>query len=159
MAREYVNYSAYEFGQVAVNPYAIPKHEEQQAVPKIKRKAKTKISVNATLSVVLIVAVFVLLFRFALINEISFNNTKLEKQLTEQTIATDMARLDLDRTTDLNYVEAVAKEKLGMDFPQSHQVVNVTLQYPDKAVVSKPASPGVFKTVGNFFSGILEYLY
>ena len=160
MARDYsLNYSGYEFGQVAVNPYPLSEPSKEQALPKIKRRVKPKISVNATLTAVLILAVFLLLFRFALINEISSNNTKLEQELTKQTIATDMAKLELDRTTDLNYVEAVAKEKLGMDFPQSHQVVNVTLKYPDKAVVSKPAQPGVFESIGNFFGGILEYLY
>lgn len=160
MAKEYsVNYSAYEFGQVAVNPYPLTKPAEENAVPKIKRKAKSKISVNAVLTAILITTVFLLLFRSALINEVSANNTKLEQELTKQSIATDMARLDLDRTTDLNYVEAVAKERLGMDFPQSHQVINVTLEYPDKAVVAKTNGTDVFKNIGNFFGGILEYLY
>lgn len=159
MAREY-SANALDYGQFATSPYSVPKHTEEEVVlPKIKKQVKPKISVNALLTALLIVTVFVLLFRSALINEVSFNNAKLEQELTKETIATDMARLELDRTTDLNYVEAVAKERLGMDFPQSHQVVNVTLQYPDKAVVSKTYSPGVLKTVGNFFGGILEYLY
>jgi len=160
MAKDYsINYSAYEYGQVAVNPYPVSEPDGDVALPKIKRQAKTKISINAVLGAVVIVAVFLLLFRCALINEISSNNTKLEQDLVKATIATDMARLELDRTTDLNYVEAVAKERLGMDFPQSHQVVNVTLEYPDKAVVSNPAQPGILETVGGFFGGILEYLY
>ena len=156
MARDYS--AAYDNSQIAVNPYSVPKQEEV-VLPKIKRQTKTKIGMNAILTALLIVTVFVLLFRSALITEVSFNNTKLEQELTKETIATDMARLELDRTTDLNYVEAVAKERLGMDFPQSHQVVNVTLEYPDKAVVTKNYSPNILQTVGGFFGGILEYLY
>lgn len=156
MAREYAyDYSAYTAERAL--PYKSPKTQERE-IPKIKPRVKTKYSLNRILSVALIATIFVVVFRYTLINEMNANNTKLSRELSAVTAETDLARITLDRTTDLNYVENTAREMLGMDFPQSYQMTNVTLTFPDKAVKAENQA-GVFQTVGNFFGDILEYLY
>ena len=162
MATRYAsNYSYYSAASTAVKPYSMPAPQEQEWV-EVKRgvrtKSKSKIHINGVLGVVFIVAIFVMIFRFTAMNELSTNNEALTSELKEASAMTDMARLSLDRTTDLNYVESVARTELGMDFPQNHQVVNVTLNYPDKAVVNETASESVWESIGNFFGGIWEYL-
>lgn len=156
MAREYAyDYTAYTAERAL--PYGIPKVKEQE-VPKIKPRVKPRTNVNSVLCMVMIAAIFVVVFRYTLINEMNANNTTLSRELSAVTAETDLARINLDRTTDLNYVESTAREKLGMDFPQSYQMTNVTLTFPNKAVKASNRT-SVFESVGNFFSGILEYLY
>lgn len=157
MSKEYAfdYYSAYG---TTGSTTAVPKTRESE-IPKIKKNTKTKSKTNSILFAVLIAVVFVVVFRYTLINEINSNNTKLENKLNAITTEADIAKLSLDKTTDLNYVETVAKEKLHMDFPQSHQVTNVTLIYPDKVSVSQTQSGSIISAIGNFFSGIVEYLY
>ncbi len=160
MAKEYAyDYRYSTAAELSSYPYA--DQQQQQVLPKIKKKtaAKPKIRINQMLSVMLIAAIFIVVFRYTVINEMNYNNTKLANQLTAVTAETDMAKISLDKTTDLKYVESVAKNQLGMDFPQSYQVVNVTLSYPDKAVRAAEEAPGFFTTIRNFFSSVLEYLY
>ena len=159
MAGQYAfDYKRYNAGQALDDINPAP-YVRETALPKIKRATKQKTNINNVLIMVLIAVVFVVVFRYTLINEINSNNTKLEKQLNTVTTECDMARISLDRTTDLNYVEAVAREKLNMDFPQSHQIINVTLENADKVVKTEPAKSGALTALGNFFGGMLEYLY
>lgn len=157
------NYNYYSTASTAVNPYSVPNTRETD-VPKVERSAKTaektqsKLHINSVLGLVFIAVVFFMVFRFTAMNEINSNNEKLAAELKEVSARTDMARIALDRTTDLNYVESVAKSELNMDFPQSHQVVSVTLNYPDKVVVANAKHDGVWQKIGNFFGGIWEYL-
>lgn len=162
MAKEYAyDYSYYtSAAQPAAYPYKGREQERETAVPKIKRRAKAKKSrLNQALSVILIAAVFVVVFRYTVINEMNYNNTKLTNELRAVTAETDVAKISLDRTTDLKYVENVAKTKLGMDFPQNHQVVNVTLSHPNKAVAAAGEKTGFFTSLKNIFGSVLEYLY
>ena len=156
------NYNYYSTASTAAKPYAIPKTKE--AEPQVKRSAKTvaktesKLHINSVLGLMFVAVVFFMVFRFTAMNEINSNNEKLTTQLKEVSAQTDMARISLDRTTDLNYVESVAKSELNMDFPQSHQVVSVSLNYPDKVVVADAKHDGVWQKIGDFFGGIWEYL-
>ncbi len=154
-------YSYYSTASTAVKPYVLPDTRETEQ-PKIKRGARTKtaskLHINSVLGVAFIAVVFIMVFRFTAMNEMSTNNEQLSAQLKEVSAEADMAQLSLERTTDLNYVENIAKTDLGMDFPQNHQVVSVSLNYPDKVVVSETQSEGFWDKVGNFFSGIWEYL-
>lgn len=158
MAREQAAYDYSYYMTDTTYPYS-PARE--QAAPKIKKKAaaKRKSRVNQVLSVMLIAAVFVVIFRYTMINDMNYNNTKLSNELKAVTTETDLAQIRLDRTTDLKYVESMAKEKLGMDFPQSHQVVNVTLSYPNKAVKTTGEQTSFFASVKKIFGNVLEYLY
>lgn len=155
------DYSYYSTASTAAKPYALPETktaERTASKRKVRTKTASKVHINTILGVVFIAAVFVMVFRFTAMNEMSTNNEQLASELKEVSAEADMAQLSLDRTTDLNYVENIAKTELGMDFPQSHQVVSVSLNYPDKVVVSETQSEGFWDSVGNFFSGIWEYL-
>ncbi len=159
MAKEYAyDYSYYTGSRTGALPYR-EEQTRERAVPKARPKVKKKNRLNALLSVVLAVMVFAVVYRYAIINEMKSNNVALNKMLTEATVKTDLAKIELQRTTDLNYVERMAKEKLGMDFPQKHQIINVTLEQEDKVVKATPEKKGFFAAVGDFFGGIVEYMY
>ena len=155
------DYSYYSTASTATKPYVLPETKEAERTKArrgVRTKTASKIHINSILGIVFIAVVFVMVFRFTAMNEMSTGNEQLSAQLKEVSAEADMAQLSLDRTTDLNYVENVAKADLGMDFPQNHQVVSVSLNYPDKVVVSENQNEGFWDEVGNFFSGIWEYL-
>ncbi|MBQ2966496.1 MAG: hypothetical protein IJE10_00045 [Clostridia bacterium] len=156
-------YEYYSATSTVAKPYSIPVPQETVGARTDSRtrtrvREKSKININSILGIVFIAVVFLMVFRFTAMNEINSNNEKLAGQLKEVSARTDMARIALDRTTDLNYVESVAKSELSMDFPQSHQVISVSLSYPDKVVVAEAGQDGMWQRIGDFFSGIWEYL-
>ena len=83
----------------------------------------------------------------------------LEKELQEITAANEQQMVYLDRSGDLKSVEQIAQSSLNMGIPQSHQVVNVTLNMKDKTVKPQAKTSGFITSAKNFFSYCLEYLY
>ncbi len=158
MAAESYAYQHYYTGQTAVRK-PLPEVEVQ---PKQKTKAKAKVKSkvwNRLLAVAVFAMVFCIVYRYTIINEMAATNTAMQKQLQEITAANEQAAIYLDKTTDLKKVEEVARNELNMDFPQSYQIVNVTLNHENKVVKTTPVELSFFDKVKNAISKTLEYLY
>jgi hypothetical protein len=102
---------------------------------------------------------FTVVLRYTAINELNSDNRALERELQALIAANEQNTVVLDRSTDLKNVEQIARAKLGMDLPQSHQVVKVNLDMNDKAVKVTENSEGLWSKCSGVLSACLEYLY
>ena len=127
---------------------------KQASKPKSNRKLATRIVCTA-----FFLMVFTIVLRCTIINEMTSQINSLEKELQRITAANEQQMVYLDRTGDLKNVEQVAHDSLNMGIPQSHQVVNVTLNMKDKTVKPADKANGFITSAKNFFAYCLEYLY
>ena len=126
---------------------------EQPKVRKAsKQKAKAKLVVSASVAV-LFLMIFTVVLRYKMINE------RLAQELQELTAANEQHMVYLDRSSDLKSVEQTAKTELNMGVPQSHQVVNVSLNMKDKTIKPVQEKNGFLNSAKSVISYCLEYLY
>lgn len=142
-------------------PLYIPQPEvqsEQAPSPAIKQKTNRKLAGRIILTAFFLM-VFTIVLRCTIINEMTSQINSLEKELQEVTAANEQQMVYLDKSGDLKSVEQIAHDSLNMGIPQSHQVVNVTLNMKDKTVKPQGKTNGFITSAKNFFSYCLEYLY
>ena len=108
---------------------------------KLKTKRHLKSNVKVVGSVILIFAsLFVISYRNSLINE-SFNqNENLKSNLAALEKENEQLRVNLENSLNLNNIEKLAEEKLGMQKLDSTQKIYVSL---DKKDYVEPASEEV----------------
>lgn len=128
--------------------------KKQVKKQKVSSKLVTRIAMAA-----FFLMVFTVVLRYTMINEMTSQINTLEKQLHEITAANEQQMVYLDRTSDLKSVEQAAQTELNMGIPQSHQVVNVTLNMKDKTVKPLNETNGFITSAKNIISYCLEYLY
>lgn len=149
------NSYAYKEPLYSPQPEIITEQPLKQAKkPQRNRKLAARIFLTA-----FFIMVFTIVLRYTIINEMTSQINSLEKELQEITASNEQQMVYLDRTSDLKNVEQIAQSSLNMGIPQSHQVVNVTLNMKDKTV--KPASKTneFITSAKKFLSYCLEYLY
>lgn len=123
-----------------------------------KQKSNQKLVVRIAVTAFFLM-VFTIVLRCTIINEMTSQINTLEKELQEITAANEQQMVYLDRSEDLKSVEQIAQNSLNMGIPQSHQVVNVTLNMKDKTVKPSDKTNGFITSAKNFISHCLEYLY
>jgi len=143
------------------NPLYDPKQDvviEQPHKQAKKQKSNRKLAARIVLTAFFLM-VFTIVLRCTIINEMTSQINSLEKELQEITAANEQQMVYLDRSGDLKSVEQIAQSSLNMGIPQSHQVVNVTLNMKDKTVKPEGKTNGFITSARNFLSYCLEYLY
>lgn len=149
------NSYAYKEPLYSPQPEVVTEQPKKQAKKqKSNRKLVTRIAVTA-----FFLMVFTIVLRCTIINEMTSQINTLEKELQEITAANEQQMVYLDRSGDLKSVEQIAHDSLNMGIPQSHQVVNVTLNMKDKTVKPESNTNGFITSAKNFISYCLEYLY
>ncbi len=143
--------------------YDIPQTAEKEKEV-IRKKSKTSILDNPAKLMkiafaVVMVGLFVILWRSATITKMNTQVNDINNRLLVLYSQNEQATVTLDRTTDLNYVEEVAKNKLNMDVPRTEQKVYVDVNVPDRAEIPVEERGVFVKGVKKFISNCLEYLY
>lgn len=149
------NSYAYKEPLYSPQPEIITEQSVKQAK---KQKNNAKLFGRVVLATFFLM-VFTVVLRCTIINEMTSQINSLEKELQEITAANEQQMVYLDRSGDLKSVEQIAHDTLNMGIPQSHQVVNVTLNMKDKTVKPGGETNGFITSAKNFFSYCLEYLY
>ncbi len=94
-----------------------------------KVKLEKKVKTNPIKAIALIFSIFslslVLTYRFNIINEKNLEAQSLKKQLSTAESSLATAQIEVEQNTDLNKIEAYAKQKLGMQKPDKNQTVYV----------------------------------
>jgi cell division protein FtsL len=89
---------------------------------------------NAFLLVCGVALLFLILYRSSLINE-KFNQVeKAKKQLANSQTLNEQIQAEIDSETDLSYIENYAKYQLGMQKPQTSQIVYINLEKTDRVI-------------------------
>lgn|SRR5574344_448861 len=160
-ARKSYDYGYYESGTAARKlEYAekktknINKATGTKKVPQINKKSKTS-------TIVMILCIFsmalVLVYRYNVINEKNLQSQSLSSDLGKLESNLLTSQIEVEQNTDLNKIEAYAKQKLGMQKPDKNQTIYVDTSKTSNSVQVQDGTKffqGVINNVTNFFSEI-----
>lgn len=141
---------------------AAPKIEydvyENNEVLKAKKKQKsyTKSKIRMTLAILAVFAAcFVVIYRYALITELSYNIDKANKAYTQIKNADTTLKIAIDQEMDLNKIREIAETKLGMKKPDRYQIVCVNVPKSDFTEVAD-AYKGKSETTEGMFAVLMD---
>lgn len=157
--QEYNNY--YQSGSAARKlEYS---NNKQKGINNKKRKAraiKTKQKAR-TSSIGMIFVVFsmalVLVYRYNVINEKNLKSQSLASDLTKVESGLLTSQIEVEQNTDLNQIEAYAKQKLGMQKPNKNQTIYVDTSKDSSLVEVKSDTTfiqNITESISNFISKI-----
>lgn len=130
---------------------------EENHVLKQKKKHKTnnKFKLKLLCSILVVFSlVFLLVYRYAVITELSYNIDKTSQNLSKIQNENSILEVDIENATDLNKIQELAENKLGMHKPDKYQVVYVNVPKSDFAVVSEDYSKNA--KASNLFGMLAE---
>lgn len=106
---------------------------KKRQVNRVSKAKKNNTSVFLTIVLVFSMAML-LTYRFNLISEKNLKAQSLKEELAgvEATLAT--SQIDVEQSTDLNQIEAYAKQQLGMQKPDKNQTIYVDTSKTSKSV-------------------------
>lgn len=165
MSSYYNGTSAYKIDEIeyGTRPSVQENIAKRQQIRQSKRTAFIKrVRVCATFALVFAVA-FGILFTNAVIIEKASAVNDMQNQLTELTEANNQIMLDIEKNLDLNKIEEIAINELGMKRPDKYQIVYVDVEQSDYAEVSRAEDkPSVlaatFGALGSSISQFMEYI-
>lgn len=148
----YENGSAARKREYVVNP--------GRAANKNLTKGKTKVQVrpkkNYASLIVFILCGFAMtmfvIYRYNVINEKNLDSQTLKKQLEQAEAGLLTAQIEVEQNTDLNKIEAYAKQQLGMQKPDKNQTIYVDTSKTSKSVEITQEKSGIEK----FFSSVID---
>ena len=131
---------------------------EENKVLKAKKQYKNNRAAKLKL-VLSIISVFaaglLIVFRFALITQMSYNINESEKTYNKIRNENSLIRMQVEKDADLTRIKELAETKLGMQKPDKSQIVYVRVPKSDYTVVlNSPEEADGIK--GNVFTGILN---
>ncbi|NLY42442.1 MAG: hypothetical protein GX066_00375 [Clostridiaceae bacterium] len=107
---------------------------------------------------------FFIILRYAAIAEESSQVEAYKKQLNQLKRNNEQMQVELDRSINLQKIEEIAKNRLGMRRPEKYQIVYVTIEKKDYAEVvyeqpDKDNRLGGLSTLMTIINNVLEYLH
>ena len=108
---------------------------------------------------IMVIGIFVVLSRTAIISNMTSQISAWENKLCMMCSQNEQKSVALDKTTDLKYVEQVARENLNMDVPVAEQKVYVDVDIPDLVEVPEKTTGKIGQAFKKFLGGCMEYLY
>lgn len=147
--------------------YYIPSQQpdEHQRPKKKAEPARHANKLNTILGVLVCFAVlFFIMLRYAAITEASNTIARYKHELNQIKTANEQVEVELNRSIDLRKVEEIAKNKLGMQTPEKHQIIMVELERNDYSEIPdiRPENDnqqGVLVFIHKTITNVLEYLY
>lgn len=145
--------NGYNYGTGA-RKYEQSTHTEHRKVQKTARKID-----KAFVFCFLIAAAlaFTLLGRYALITEktAQIENLKAELEVANSMVVSE--EFELEKSVDLKTVEEIATTKLGMQRPEKHQMVYISMDNGDWCEVCDEKSSGFLASMAAGVLSIVEY--
>lgn len=134
---------------------------------KHKRKRRPKRSENASIkakifiyaTLILTIALAILL-RYAHISKLQYDLSTLETQVDSLEKEKQDIELTLEKVKDSGWIEKIAKNSLGMNYPSENQKVYLSVNVDDNETAQKTKEDndkeGVLASFSNIFEGILN---
>lgn len=165
MSTYYNGTSAYKIDEIeyGTRPSAQESIAKRQQLRQSKRAAFLKrVRICATFTLIFGIA-FGILFTNAVIIEKASTVNDMQNQLTELTEANNQIMLDIERNLDLNKIEEIAINELGMKRPDKYQIVYVNVEQSDYAEVSQSEDESsvfaaTFGAIGSTIGQFMEYI-
>ena len=118
-------YDYYESGSVARKLEY--EYDKKSKIKKNQNTSNKKERKNKTSTVFMVLCVFsmalVLVYRYNVINEKNLESQTLANDLTKIEAVLFSSQMEVEQNTDLNKIEAYAKQKLGMQKPDKNQTI------------------------------------
>ena len=139
--------------EVELEEVETEKEERKQRRREERRKAFK--AIRTTMLVLLGFAVaFFICYRYSIINE-KFNLVeKSKKELLNVQTVNEQLQADIERETDLSYIENYARYQMGMQKPQSSQTIYINTEKQDK--IFTPVKTDEETTSDSTFDTIIE---
>lgn len=152
---EYVYGSVAE--QIKYDPYEENQILRSKKIARNNTKIKWKIVFNIFVAFGLCSLV---MFRYAEISQLSFENNKLNKEYIKLQNENTQLSLDILEAMDLKTIRSIAEDKLGMHKPDKNQVIYINVPKSDTTIVSdkKPESGTLLNGIQNNFKKIISIL-
>jgi len=100
---------------------------------------------------------FIVLFRGVMLTDKCATVEKKQAELENLVAANEKLQFEIDRSLDLDKVENIARNELGMHPAEKYQTIYINLEQVDYVEqVASSFSP--FRHISDFFSGLVEYL-
>ena len=135
-------------------PYSSP-NVRIRVSKKTQQAVKKRADVAGIFRVLIFVAcAFVVLLRGVMITDKNTTVQNKQEQLEATITANEKLQVEIDRALDLNKVETIARDELGMRQAEKYQTVYLNLSQTD--YVEKIAKPEL--QIGQFLNNIVSYL-
>lgn len=115
---------------------------------KNNRKAKFKLVISM---LAFLIAGLAVVYRFALITQISYNINESEKHYYDLRNQNSIIRVQVEQDTDLTSIKQLAETRLGMQKPDKSQIVFINVEKNDHTVVMNTKDEDA-KTDANIFT-------
>lgn len=153
----------YVAGTAARKLYYDEPEEKAKQKRKVQRKEVSKsveISAKKKVSIVLSVlfvfsALMIIIYRSNMISEANLKVIRLKSELADVTSDLSLAMMNMEQGQNLSHIEAYAKQKLGMQKPDKHQIIYVdtsTLQKTEVASSNINESSSILGSIKKFFN-------
>ena len=140
--------------------------------PKVTTSKKTKVASkrvqqakkrnNASL-VAFILSAFtmsmIVIYRFNIINEKNLRVQELKSELEQTETTLVSAQIQVEQSTDLNQIEAYAKQQLGMQKPEKNQTIYVDTSEASKVVSEASNDTTILEKVTNFIRNVINQIF
>ncbi|MDO4282609.1 MAG: hypothetical protein Q4D02_03155 [Clostridia bacterium] len=101
----------------------------------------------------------IIIYRFNVINEKNLQSQALKKELEQVDASLVSAQMEVEQNTDLNKIEAYAKQQLGMQKPGKNQTIYVDTSEEASKVVSKEQNTTILESVTNFIRNAIKNIF
>jgi cell division protein FtsL len=128
-----------------------------------KRNSLRKFKAICAIMIMLGLSLFIL-HRYTLVNEYNQKIRKLKTELSKVQKANSQLQVEMDRKIDLNQIEQLAIQKLGMQYPNKTQTILLQVkkkdftELPQEANKNTNVTDGVLGTVSQGLSQLVSYI-
>lgn len=98
---------------------------QQESVVRAKKHVSKNLSKTVLMACFVVGVIALILYRYSVIFEASYNNYELKKEIDQMTIGVSEMKSQLDSIVVLDNVEKVAIQELGMKYPSQEQIIYV----------------------------------
>ncbi len=134
--------------------------KDNRRVGKVKIQKNTKTNPVKTLAYIFSIfsLTMVLTYRFSIINEKNLATQKLKNELASAESSLASAQIEVEQSTDLNKIEAYAKQQLGMQKPDKNQTIYVDTS-KNMAVSGSEEKKSTFDNIIEKIKDIIENIF
>ena len=152
-------YDYYESGSVARKlEYEYEKKNKINNKNNLSNKKERKTKTSTVFMVLCIFSMaLVLVYRYNVINEKNLESQTLSNDLSKIEAALFSSKMEVEQNTDLNQIEAYAKQKLGMQKPDKNQTIYVDTSKAGNLVKVQNDTTfiqNIMEKISSFFSKI-----
>lgn len=102
--------------------FKVIKSNKKKTAKLLKQHAKFNMLIAST---VVFTMLMIISYRCNVITEKNFEIQKLEKELSSVNALYTAAEINLNKNSDVSYIEAYAKQQLGMQRPEKNQIIYI----------------------------------